>query len=71
MQKVLFNCDNQAIAYIWKIGKTKSADTYYGHSSYAFYCRARYNINLIITHIVDVNNAIADTPSQFQVTCFQ
>lgn len=30
-----------------------------------FYCAARYNINVIITHIADVNNAIADAPSHF------
>lgn len=36
-----------------------------------FYYAARYNINLIIIHIADVNYAIADVPSHFQVTCFQ
>ena len=63
--------DITVMVFIWKTGKTKSADTYYGHSSYAFYCGARYNIDLIITHIVGVNNAIADAPSHFQATCFQ
>ena len=33
-----------------------------------YFCAAKYNIQVIITHIAGVNNAIADALSHFQVT---
>ena len=36
-----------------------------------YFCVAKYNINVIVTHIAGVDNAIADALSHFQVTHFQ
>ena len=54
---------------IWKTGTTKSADIMVLVRMLCF-CAAKYNMNVIITHIAGVNNAIADALSQFQVTRF-
>ena len=69
MPKVLFQCDNQAVVDIWKTGTTKSADIMVLVRMLCF-CAAKYNMNVIITHIAGVNNAIAGALSHFQVTRF-
>ena len=69
-KKVLFHCDNQAVVDIWKTGTTKSADIM-ALVRMLYFCAAKYNINVIITHIAGVNNAIADALSRFQVTRFR
>ena len=69
-KKVLFHCNNQAVVDIWKTGTTKSADIM-ALVRMLYFCAAKYNINVIITHIAGVNNAIADALSHFQVTRFR
>ena len=44
---------------------------YYCPNLHAIFYAARFIINLIITHIGGINNAIADALSYFQVTHFQ
>ena len=68
-KKVLFHCDNQAVVDIWKTGTTKSSDIM-ALVRMLYFCAAKYNIHVIITHIAGVNNAIADALSHFQVTRF-
>ena len=36
-----------------------------------YFCAAKYNINVIITHIAGANNTIADALSHFEVTRFR
>ena len=36
-----------------------------------YFCAAKHNIYVIITHFAGVNNAIADALSRFQVNRFQ
>ena len=70
-QKVLFHhCDNQAVVDIWKTGTTESSDIM-ALVHMLYFCAAKYNIHVIITHIAGVNNAIADALSRFQVTRFR
>ena len=57
-KKVLFHCDNQAVVDIWKTGTTKSSDIM-ALVHMLYFCAAKYNIHVIITHIAGVNNAIA------------
>ena len=69
-KKVLFHCDNQAVVDIWKTGTTKSSDIM-ALVRMLYFCAARYNIHVIVTHIAGVNNSIADALSRYQVTRFQ
>ena len=70
MQKVLFHRHNQTFVDIWKTGTTKSADTM-ALVRLLYFCAAKYNVNVIITYIAGVNNAIADALSRFPVTHFR
>ena len=36
-----------------------------------YFCAARYNINIVITHISGIDNSIADSLSRFQQHHFQ
>ena len=36
-----------------------------------YFCAAKHNIHVIITHVAGVNNVIADAISCFQVNLFQ
>ena len=47
---------------IWKTGTTKSADIM-ALVRMLYFCAARYNIHVVVTHIAGVNNSIADTLS--------
>ena len=49
-KKVLFHCDNQTVVDIWQTGTTKSADIM-ALVRMLYFCAAKYNINVIITHI--------------------
>ena len=68
-KNVLFHCDNQAVVDIWKIGTTKSSDIM-ALVRMLYFCAAKYNIHVVITHIAGVNNTIADVLSCFQLTHF-
>ena len=55
---------------IWKTGTTKSSDVL-AVVSILYFCAARHNIHVIITHVAGVNKAITDALSCFQVKHFQ
>jgi len=68
-QKVLFHCDNLAVVDIWKKGST-SATGIMALIRLLYFCAARDNMHVIVTHIAGVNNSIADALSRFQVSRF-
>ena len=69
-QKVLFHYDNLAVVDVWKKGST-SATEIMALIRLLYFCAARHNIHVIVTHIAGVNNSIADALSRFQVSCFR
>ena len=69
-KKVLFHCNNQAVVDIWRKGSTKLPQVM-ALVCMLYFCAAKYNINVIVTHIAGVDNAIADALSHYQVTRFQ
>ena len=69
-KKVLFHCDNQVVVDIWKTGTTKSSNVMALVVRLLYFCAARHNIHVIISHVAGVNNAITDALSRFQVNRF-
>ena len=69
-QKVLFHCDNLAVVDIWKKGSTSATDIM-ALIRLLYFCAARHNIHVIVTHIAGVNNSLADALSCFQVSQFR
>ena len=69
-QKILFHCDNEAVVTIWRKGSTRDPETM-ALVCLLYFCAARYNINIVITHISGIDNSIADSLSRFQQHRFQ
>ena len=69
-KKVLFHCDNEAVCAIWHKGSTKQPEVM-ALVRMLYFCAARYNIHVLIVHIVGTNNAIADALSCSQMERFR
>ena len=69
-QKILFHCDNEAVVEIWCKGSTRDPETM-ALVRLLYFCAARYDINVVITHIFGIDNCIADSLSRFQQHRFQ
>ena len=69
-QKILFHCDNEAVVTIWRKDSTRDPETM-ALVRLLYFCAARYNINIVITHISGIDNSIADSLSRFQQHRFQ
>ena len=68
-KKVLIHCDNQAVVEIWKKGTTNCPNIM-SLVRMLYFCAAKYNIHVLITHIAGTDNCIADALSRFQVHRF-
>ena len=55
---------------IWRKGSTRDPETM-ALVCLLYFCAARYNINIVITHISGIDNSIADSLSRFQRHRFQ
>ena len=64
-KKLLVHCDNQGVVDIWKKGTTDHPQ-FMALVRMLYFCAARHNIHVIITHIDDTTNCIADALSRFQ-----
>ena len=62
-KKLLVHCDNQAVADIWKKGSTDHPQII----RMLYFCAARHNIHVIITHVDGTTNCIGDALTRFQV----
>ena len=69
-QKILLHCDNEAVVEIWRKGSTRDTETM-ALVRLLYFCAARYDINVVITHIRGTDNCIADSLSRFQLHRFQ
>ena len=69
-QKILFHCDNEAVVEIWCKGSARDPETM-ALVRLLYFCAARYDINVVITHISSIDNCIADSLSRFQQHGFQ
>ena len=69
-QKILFHCDNKEVVTIWSKGSTRDPETM-ALVHLLYFCAARYNITIVITHISGIDNSIADSLSRFQQHRFQ
>ena len=54
-QKILFHCDNEAVVEIWCKGSTRDSETM-ALVRLLYFCAARYDINVVITHISGIDN---------------
>ena len=64
-KKLLFHCDNHSIVDIWRKGSTRSP-AIMALVRMLYFIAARYNFNVMITHIPGTCNLIADALSRFQ-----
>ena len=68
--KILFHCDNNTLVDIWRRGSTRCKEIM-ALIRLLYFCAARYNIHIMITHIAGVDNVIADAISRFQMQRFK
>ena len=69
-QKNLFHCDNTAVVEFWRNGSTRDPETMM--LVRMLYLRAaNHHINVVVTHIIGINNSIADSLSRFQMEQFR
>ena len=62
--KILFHCDNNTMVDVWRRGSIccKEIMTLI---RLLYFCAARFNMHVMITHIAGVDNVIADAISRF------
>ena len=69
-RKILFHCDNSTVVSIWQKGSTHCKEIM-TLVRLLYFCAARYNIHIMITHIAGINNNITDAISRFQMERFR
>ena len=69
-KKILFHCDNSTVVSIWSKGSTRCGELMTLVWT-LYFCAARYNMHIMITHIIGTNNCIADAISHFQMDRFR
>ena len=69
-KKILFHCDNSTVVSIWSKGSTRCGELMTLVRT-LYFCAARYNMHIMITHIIGTNNCIADAISRFQMDRFR
>ena len=63
-RKILFHCDNSTVVDIWRRGLTRCKEIM-ALIRLLYFCAARFNMHVMITHIAGVDNVIADAISRF------
>ena len=66
----MFHCDNNTVVSIWSKGSTSSGELMTLVRT-LYFCAARYNMHIMITHIIGTKNCIADAISHFQMDRFR
>ena len=69
-RKILFHCDNSTVVDIWRKGSTHCKEIM-TLIRLLYFCAARYNMHIMITHIAGLDNVIADSISRFQMQRFR
>ena len=69
-KKILFHCDNSTVVSIWNKGSTRCGELMTLVRT-LYFCAARYNMHIMITHIIGINNCIADAIFSFSDGSFQ
>ena len=68
-RRILFHCDNLAIAQVWRSGMSKAPLLMHLVRA-LFVVAAKHNFHVSLTHITGVDNSIADALSRFHMRKF-
>ena len=63
-------CCNQSVCDIWKKGSTRQPEIM-ALVCMLYFCTTCFNIHVLITHIADTDNTIADALSRLQIGRFK